>query len=69
MTQDGEPSTRIVGSTRARASARVRRAALWGSRALAVLAAIVAFVVAAPLAHAGAFELNDTGWEGESELL
>lgn len=69
MTQDGEPSGEIMGS--ARATARTR--AGWSARArgplLAALLAIAAAITAAGDARAGAFDLNDTGWEGASEML
>ena len=73
MTQDGEPSGSIVGSTRAVARARARRSPSCERRRWRVLATLAALVLALSIvprdARAAAFELGDTAWEGESELL
>jgi hypothetical protein len=70
MTHDGEPSTgisrEIVGSSRGRARPRSARAACLLAALVIALATLVA---GARPASAGAFELNDSGWEGGSELL
>jgi hypothetical protein len=62
MTQDGEPTLRNLGPPRGKAR-RPR------TLVLAWLVAFAAFAGRAGEARAAAFELNDAGWEGESELL
>jgi hypothetical protein len=68
MTQDGEPLKQIVGSARVEARARAGWTTRFG-RAIAAIGCALSLGAAAPSAHAAAFDLNDAGWEGESELL
>jgi hypothetical protein len=73
MTQDGEARQRLVGTIHEkislfRASPRRRRPR---PTAAVVAGLLLVFVLwlAPSAARAGAFDINDTGWEGGSELL